>query len=279
LSCPSALKKKYSLDFWFFSSRKRTRNAQNDSFSIFNATTYIIAKFWVISGIKRNVYLILKRILDVIVALVVLIVLLPLFIPICLLLRFTAEGEVFYLQKRVGYHNQSFEIWKFTTMLKNSMSMGTGSLTLRNDPRVTSIGKFLRMTKINELPQVINVLNGTMSLVGPRPQVEKDFQAYPEAMRPLIYNAKPGITGIGSIIFRDEEKLLSSTSMPPHDFYREHIAPYKGTLELWYQQHASMVTDLKIIFLTAWQIFFPQSNLVFKIFKDLPVRPAELNIQ
>lgn len=211
-------------------------------------------------------------------ALVLLIVLLPVLVPICLILRFTAEGEVFYKQKRVGFQNQPFQIWKFATMLKNSMSMGTGSLTLRNDPRVTSIGKFLRMTKINELPQVINVLNGTMSLVGPRPQVEKDFLAYPKEIQPLIYNAKPGITGIGSIIFRDEEKLISSTNMPPHDFYREHIAPYKGALEIWYQEHASMLTDLKIIFLTAWQIFFPHSELVFKIFRDLPARPAALKL-
>ncbi len=223
-------------------------------------------------------YLTLKRILDVLVALVLLIVLLPVLVPICLILRFTAEGEVFYKQKRVGFQNQPFQIWKFATMLKNSMSMGTGSLTLRNDPRVTSIGKFLRMTKINELPQVINVLNGTMSLVGPRPQVEKDFLAYPKEIQPLIYNAKPGITGIGSIIFRDEEKLISSTNMPPHDFYREHIAPYKGALEIWYQEHASMLTDLKIIFLTAWQIFFPHSELVFKIFRDLPARPAALKL-
>ncbi len=214
--------------------------------------------------------------MDIIVALVVLIVLLPIFIPICLLLRFTAEGEVFYLQKRMGYHNQPFDIWKFATMLKNSPNMGTGSLTMRNDPRVTSIGRFLRMTKINELPQVINVLNGTMSLVGPRPQVKGDFLAYPAAIQKVIYNAKPGITGIGSIIFRDEERLFSNTTMPPHDFYREHIAPYKGALELWYQKNASMGTDFLIIYLTAWQIFFPHSNLVFKIFKDLPARPKEL---
>lgn len=223
-------------------------------------------------------YLILKRSLDIIVAIILLIVLLPILLPICLMLRFTAEGEVFYLQKRVGYHNEMFNIWKFATMLKDSMNMGTGSLTLRNDPRVTKIGKFLRITKINELPQVINVLNGTMSLVGPRPQVERDFLAYPKEIQPLIYNSKPGITGIGSIIFRDEEKLISSTTMPPHDFYREYIAPYKGALELWYQAHASMMTDFKIIFLTAWQIFSPSSELVYNIFKDLPTRPAALKL-
>lgn len=216
--------------------------------------------------------------MDLLVALIVLIVLLPIFITIGLILRFTAEGEVFYLQKRVGHYNQPFDIWKFATMLKNSPNIGTGTITLRNDPRVTSMGHFLRIAKINELPQVLNILIGNMSLVGPRPLDTRGFGAYPEDVQKVIYNAKPGITGIGSIIFRDEEKLISATTMPPHDFYREHIAPYKGALELWYQAHASMATDLKIIFLTAWQIFFPQSELVFKIFKDLPARPTELKL-
>lgn len=221
-------------------------------------------------------YLFLKRMLDITISLLVLLLLLPILIPISILLRLTAEGEVFYLQKRVGHHNQPFDIWKFATMLKNSPNMGTGTLTLRKDPRVTSVGRLLRRSKINELPQVVNVLLGNMSLVGPRPQVKTDFLAYPAPIQKVIYNAKPGITGIGSIIFRDEEKLLSSTTMPPHDFYREHIAPYKGALELWYQRHASMTADLLIIFLTAWQIFFPHSDLVFKIFKDLPERPVSL---
>lgn len=223
-------------------------------------------------------YHFIKRIFDIFVSIVLLVIILPIMLPIMVALRLTAEGEVFYYQKRLGYKNKLFDILKFATMLKNSPNMGTGSLTLRNDPRVTSVGKFLRMTKINELPQVLNVLNGTMSLVGPRPQVMNDFLAYPEAIQQVIYNAKPGITGIGSIIFRDEEKLLSSTTMAPHDFYKTHIAPYKGALEIWYQNNASMGTDLTIIFLTAWQIFFPNSNLVFRIFKDLPPRPKELTM-
>ena len=221
-------------------------------------------------------YLTLKRILDVTVSLLVLLLLLPILLPISVLLRLTAEGEVFYFQKRVGHHNQPFDIWKFATMLKNSPNMGTGTLTLRKDPRVTAVGRFLRKSKINELPQVVNVLLGNMSLVGPRPQVKADFLAYPAPIQKVIYNAKPGITGIGSIIFRDEEILLSSTTMPPHDFYREHIAPYKGELELWYQRNASLRTDLLIIFLTAWVIFFPANHLAFRIFKDLPLGTKEL---
>ena len=110
-----------------------------------------------------------KRLLDIIVSFLTLIILLPVFIPIIILLRFSAEGEVFYFQERYGINNSRFQIWKFATMLKNSMSIGTGSITLQNDPRVTKIGSFLRKTKINELPQIVNILKGDISLVGPRP--------------------------------------------------------------------------------------------------------------
>jgi len=224
-------------------------------------------------------YPLLKRLLDITLSLITLVILLPLFIPIVVALRLTAEGKVFYLQNRIGYKTGTFKIWKFATMLENSPNMLTGSLTLRDDPRVTPVGKYLRMTKVNELPQVINVLLGDMSIVGPRPQMDKDYLAYPLHIQKSIYNVKPGITGIGSILFRDEEKLLSVTELPPHDFYKTHIAPYKGELELWYQRHASLSTDLLIIFLTAWQIFSPHSELVFKIFSDLPKRPVELTVE
>ena len=101
-------------------------------------------------------YSFFKRLLDILVSLITLIILLPVFIPIIIILRFSAEGEVFYFQERYGINNSRFQIWKFATMLKNSMNIGTGSITLQNDPRVTKIGSFLRKTKINELPQIIN---------------------------------------------------------------------------------------------------------------------------
>lgn len=221
-------------------------------------------------------YAFIKRLIDIILSLIALLLLMIIFIPIIILLRLTGEGEIFYFQKRVGYKNQYFYIWKFATMLKNSPNMGTGSLTLRNDPRVTPIGRFLRKTKINELPQVFNVLKGDMSLVGPRPQMEVDFKAFPDDIQKVIYNVKPGITGIGSIIFRDEEKIISESSLPPREVYEKVIAPYKGALELWYQKHISLYTDIIIIFLTAWVVLFPKSELHFKIFKDLPDRPLEI---
>jgi lipopolysaccharide/colanic/teichoic acid biosynthesis glycosyltransferase len=103
-------------------------------------------------------YKFFKRLLDIIVSLFSLIILLPVFIPIIIILRLSGEGEVFYFQERYGIYNSRFQIWKFATMLKNSMNIGTGSITLQNDPRVTKVGAFLRKTKINELPQIINIL-------------------------------------------------------------------------------------------------------------------------
>jgi lipopolysaccharide/colanic/teichoic acid biosynthesis glycosyltransferase len=217
-----------------------------------------------------------KRLIDFILTILAIIVLSPLLIPICLILLLTGEHYIFYKQKRVGYKNSRFQIWKFATMLKASPSLGTGSLTIRNDPRVLPMGKFLRKTKINELPQMINVLIGNMSIVGPRPQMEVDFYKFPDHVQSVIYNTKPGITGIGSIVFRDEEKLISGATGDKHEYYRQHIAPYKGALEIWYLHHLSLYTDTMLIFLTAWVILFPKSELVFSVFKDLPTRPEIL---
>ena len=214
-----------------------------------------------------------KRLIDIVVSLIALTILLPLFIPIIILLRITAEGEVFYFQERIGLRNSRFQIWKFATMLKNSMNMGTGSITLQNDFRVTPIGKFLRKTKINELPQIINILKGDISLVGPRPLVTTTFSAYTEEIQSKIYDVKPGLTGIGSIVFRDEESLISAVKdEDPHEFYKRVIAPYKGELEMWYQKNKSFFLDLQLIFMTAWVILFPESRLYEKWFKDLPKR-------
>ena len=214
-----------------------------------------------------------KRLLDIIVSLFSLFILLPVFIPIIIILRLSAEGEIFYFQERYGIHNSKFKIWKFATMLKNSMNIGTGSITLKSDPRVTKIGSLLRKTKINELPQIINILKGDISLVGPRPLVNKTFKAYNKEVQSKIYNVKPGLTGIGSIIFRDEESIISAvTNEDPHDFYKRVIAPYKGELEMWYQEHNSFFLDLQLIFMTAWVILYPNSKLYEKWFKDLPKR-------
>jgi lipopolysaccharide/colanic/teichoic acid biosynthesis glycosyltransferase len=215
-------------------------------------------------------YKVAKRLIDILIATVALVVLSPILIPAIIALLLTGEHEVFYFQKRMGYKNRFFSIWKFATMLKNSPNIGTGEITLRNDPRVTKVGKLLRITKVNELPQIINVFKGDMSIVGPRPLMEVSFKLYPAEVQEKIYNSPPGMTGIGSLIFRDEEKIVSDAE-DPKAMYAQ-IYPYKGALELWYQQNASLYTDFMIIFLTAWSILFPQNKLVGKVFKNLPKR-------
>lgn len=213
-------------------------------------------------------YKFLKRLIDILLAGSALILLLPLFIPVIIILLLTGEHRVFYLQKRVGFRNRPFNIVKFATMLKNSPNMGTGIITVRNDPRVTRFGKILRITKINELPQIINVLKGEMSIVGPRPLVEKSVSLYPTEIKDKIYDAKPGMTGIGSLVFRDEEKIISGGA-DPREIYKL-VYLHKGALEMWYHDNASLLTDLKIIFLTAWSIIFPRNTLQKKAFKGLP---------
>lgn len=222
--------------------------------------------------LKLMYKIVFKRILDFILALLALIVLLPIFIPVTIGLLITGEHYVFYFQERIGYKNKRFYIWKFATMLKNSPNMSGGVHTTRKDPRILPMGTFLRKTKINELPQLINILKGDMSIIGPRPLVDKTFDPYPEHVKKSIYNAKPGLSGIGSIIFRDEEKLLSETKMDPANFYKEFVSPYKGELEMWYQKNLSFKIDVLLIFLTVWVIVFSKSELPYRLFKDLPKR-------
>jgi lipopolysaccharide/colanic/teichoic acid biosynthesis glycosyltransferase len=217
-------------------------------------------------------YSIIKRFFDIVFSLLAILILLPLFIPIIILLLLTGEHEVFFRQDRVGYHNKIFRIWKFATMLKNSPNMGTGDVTTRKDPRVTKMGTFLRISKLNELPQVINILTGDMSFVGPRPLMKAGFDRYSDEMKAKVYLEKPGLTGIGSIVFRDEELIITKSELPPHECYRQVILPYKGAVEVWYHQHISFGTDFMILFLTGWYIIFSKSELVHKVFPSLPGR-------
>lgn len=216
----------------------------------------------------------MPRILNILLSSFALLLLLPLFIPIIIILLLTGENKVFYLQSRIGYKNKEFKIIKFATMLSNSANMGAGNLTLKNDPRVLPFGSFLRKTKINELPQILNIIKGDISIVGPRPQMRESFNQYSKDIQNKIYNVKPGLTGIGSIVFRDEESLITEASKDnnPHDYYKKVIAPYKGELEMWYQKNRSLILDFKLIFITAWAIIFPETRFYENWFKDLPKR-------
>ena len=220
-------------------------------------------------------YLIFKRFCDIVLSSILLIILSPLLIPIMIGLKLTGEGYIFYKQTRIGLKNKEFNILKFATMLKNSPNMAGGVITTTKDPRITPMGGFLRKSKINELPQLLNILLGEMSFVGPRPVMPISFNAYPSEVQSVIYNVKPGLTGIGSIIFRDEEELITIIKNKGEDtweFYTNKIYPFKGEVEQWYQSNFNFTVDFKIIFITAFVIIFPKSNLVYTLFKTLPKR-------
>ena len=217
-------------------------------------------------------YLVLKRIFDIVFSSVAIILLSPILILIIVILKLTGEGEVFYLQERVGYKTKSFMIYKFATMIKNSPNIGAGDVTLRNDPRVTKVGKYLRESKLNELPQLFNIFMGDISVIGPRPLMRAGFERYSLNFQNSVYNVKPGLTGIGSIVFRDEERILTESELPPHECYKEIILPYKGELEIWYQTNCTFFLDVQLTFMTAWVIIFPDSKLYEKWFKNLPQR-------
>jgi lipopolysaccharide/colanic/teichoic acid biosynthesis glycosyltransferase len=200
----------------------------------------------------------------------------PLLIPVMIILKFTGEGEIFYLQERIGKDGKPFKLMKFATMLKDSPNMGTGTVTVKDDPRVLPFGKFLRKTKINELPQLINILKGDMSIIGPRPQTNRCFLAFPKKSQEAIKKVKPGLSGIGSVVFRNEEEILDDPNIDRLKFYDDVIAPYKGELEEWYVKHQNLYTYFMLIFLTAWAVLNPSTKLHFKVFKDLPKPPKEL---
>ena len=213
------------------------------------------------------------RIVDVCISTVALLLLSPLLLPICILLKFTGEGEIFFKQERIGVSKKKFNLVKFATMLKNSPSMGSGTLTLANDPRVLPIGKILRMAKINELPQLYNVLVGDMSLIGPRPQAERNFDFFPLEAKPVIASVRPGLSGIGSIIFSDEENILNQVNS--EDFYAEQIMPYKAELELFYIDHHGPKMYLQLIFSTL-SVLVTGKNYLNLMYPSLPKPPEAL---
>lgn len=220
----------------------------------------------------------IKRVMDIFLSGLAIIFLFPLFPPIALLLKLTGEGEIFYIQPRVGKDGQVFGLIKFATMLKDSPNLSGGDVTLANDPRVLPMGRILRKTKINELPQLWNILKGDISIVGPRPLTPTSFAKYPVDIQEEIKTLQPGLTGIGSIVFRDEETITASSKKPPLEFYREDILPYKGQLEVWYKEHRNLWIDIKLIFITAVALILPNSRFYEKTLKGLPQRPQSLCI-
>ncbi len=219
--------------------------------------------------------MIMQRFFDILLSGFALLGLSPLLVPVAIILLFTGEGEVFFRQKRVGKNGKMFSLLKFATMLKDSPSIGTGTVTVKNDPRVLPVGLFLRKTKINELPQLLNILKGDMSIIGPRPQTLRCFDAFPEDSQKDIIKVRPGLSGVGSIVFRGEEDLYEGVDDTDY-FYDEVIMPHKGILEQWYVQNQGIWNYFLLIILTAWIILFPNSRALWNVFPDLPKIPDEL---
>ncbi len=212
----------------------------------------------------------MKRALDILLSVLALIILSPLLIVVAVILRCTGEGLVFYWQPRIGYEGRVFHLCKFVTMVKDSPNLPGGVLTAKDDPRILPFGRILRAAKINEIPQFWNVLRGDMSLIGPRPQAPAHFEIFPEHVKREIIKVRPGLSGIGSVIFRNEESILAVCNTDRKDFYANDISPYKGELEVWYVQHRSMAIDLLLILLTVQVVLFPGTLCCLKLLKDLP---------
>ena len=217
----------------------------------------------------------MQRFFDILfsgLALVVLIV--PLSV-IMVLLKFTGEGEVFYKQERIGKGGKVFSVLKFATMLKDSANIGTGTVTLKNDSRVLPMGKFLRKSKINELPQLFNIFGGSMSIIGPRPQTRRCFDAFPQEAQAEIIKVRPGLSGIGSIVFRNEEDMMDDAENADM-IYNDVIMPYKGDLERWYVSNKSLFVYFACIILTVWVVLTAKGDAVFQLFNTLPKPPENL---
>ena len=217
----------------------------------------------------------MERFLDICFSGFALALLSPLLVPLALVLRFTGENEIFFLQERIGKGGAMFKLFKFATMLKDSPNIGTGTVTMKDDPRVLSVGKFLRKTKINELPQLLNIIYGDMSVIGPRPLTSQTFGSYFSSTQKTIKRVRPGLSGVGSIIFRGEEEIMHGASASV-DFYDNVIAPYKGSLEEWFVSNKGLYIYFLSIFVTVWAVLLPSTKIAWRVFKDLPEPPTEL---
>ena len=162
-------------------------------------------------------------------------------------------------------------------MLKNSPNMAGGTYTSKNDPRILPMGRFLRATKINELPQLINIFKGDMSVIGYRPLVPDGYDMYSSEVKKILAKSRPGLSGIGSIVFRNEEQIVQQFDSYENkdNFYRNVIMPYKGELEVWYVKHRNVFMYFKLIFMTVGVVLNP-SNKSWKELKDIPAVPKDL---
>lgn len=209
------------------------------------------------------------RFYDLLFSFFLLILLFPLLLLVCIWNVLTGEHEIFYKQTRIGKNGKQFEIIKFATMLKNSSELGAGGFTEFNDSRFLPLGSFMRKTKINELPQLLNILRGEMSLVGFRPLAKASFNRVLEIGDKTTYSNMPGITSPASIFLRNEEQILMKVE-DKQKYYDEHILPFKVSLDEWWSKNNSVFNYFAILFLTALSLFLPFHILPIKILRNLP---------
>jgi lipopolysaccharide/colanic/teichoic acid biosynthesis glycosyltransferase len=196
-------------------------------------------------------------------------------IPVMIALKLTGEHFIFYKQIRIGKEGRPFKILKFATMLRDSPNLPGGLITAPNDSRLLPMGKFLRKTKINEIPQIFNIFTGQMSVVGYRPFVERHYDLYSDEVKNIINKIRPGLTGIGSIVFHNEEELLHSVSDREY-FHDKIITQYKGTLECWYVKNQNIRNYFLVIFVTILILLNYKKSIWKKVFKNLPEIPIDL---
>jgi len=201
----------------------------------------------------NNLYILFgKRTFDLVFSLVGFICLLPVFLFIAFSIKIIDRGRIFYIQKRMGVNFQPFNFYKFRTMIDDADKVGP-LITGSNDPRITIIGGFLRKYKLDELPQLVNVIKGDISMVGPRPEVEKYVSLFKNEYQDIL-QIKPGITDFAALHYRNEEAIMAKYE-DPHKVYIEQILPEKIKLYYKYINSMSLITDIKIIFATIGSIF------------------------
>lgn len=192
-----------------------------------------------------------KRFFDIAVSLLGIIITSPVLIVVSILIKLTSKGPVFFRQERIGKGEKPFRILKFRTMVVNADSQGL-KITVGGDKRITGVGKVLRKTKLDELPQLFNVFAGQMSLVGPRPEVAEYVALYTPEQRKVL-SVRPGITDYASVCFRDENEILAEAEDPQKE-YIEHIMPLKLRYNAKYIEEMGVLTDLKILFMTVYVV-------------------------
>lgn len=200
-----------------------------------------------------------KRWIGFVLAIILFIVLFPFYLIIGLLIAIESGWPVFYRPQRGGYHNQPFRIFKFRSMVKNADKIGGGTTAL-NDPRITKVGNFLRKTKLDEIPQLFNIINGTMSFIGPRPELLRYTNQY-EGEEKLIFEVRPGITDFSSIEFINLDEIVGQGNAD--EMYEKYVLKKKNQLRIKYAKEVSFGTDIKLFSLTVWRVINKVMSFIF----------------